>query len=249
VALSGGIPLLAERELRSRATEHGLTLAGLRHLRSLIEERGRNAWAVGDVLVAAYGAPQLGPHDGSHQRLQHLADELGASWQWLGACRACSAAWPRRERRLSVAWSVHRHLAARPDRFALLDAFCRECQRADVTPSLARLTAFLDDHDADAPGRDAEGRGPDADATPCRALPLRAQPDPPAEAAYATIQTTTDAAPDEPVATATTTVPIRRPGRPRGDPVTRVERLALALPRPDLERLVERLFAALQTAA
>jgi hypothetical protein len=126
----------------------GLSREGLRHLRSLIELRGRNSWAVGDVLVAVYGSP--GPavvHDGSRERLGALADELGVSVSWLTACRATGAAWPPSERRPTVAWAVSRHLAARPDRFALLDAFCRDCSRAHVTPSRQRLVAWLDQHD------------------------------------------------------------------------------------------------------
>lgn len=175
----------------------GLSHDQLRHLRSLIEQRGRIAWQIGDILVAAYGAP--GPavtHDGTSRRLEVLGEELGCSASWLTACRAAAAAFPERERRPSVAWSVHRHLAARHDRVALLDRFVTACERDGATPSLRLLTDWLDQLDA---GR---RRG-------------------------------------------------RTIGRPRTDPVVRVERLALRLEHDDLRRLISRLSAALavQTAA
>ena len=128
--------------------------ATLHRLRSLLDERGRNSWAIGDTLVALYGPP--GPaiaHDGSRARLEALADTLGVSVSWLTACRATSAAWPPKERRPTVAWSVPRHLAARADRLALLDAFCGTCSRAHVTPSRARLVCWLDHHDRNPVGQ------------------------------------------------------------------------------------------------
>jgi hypothetical protein len=44
----------------------GLSAEGLARLRSLVEQRGRNSWHVGDVLVAVYGRPSgPGVADGS----------------------------------------------------------------------------------------------------------------------------------------------------------------------------------------
>ena len=168
----------------------GLSCEGLRQLRSLIEQRGRNAWDVGDLLHHVYGPPARQGHDGSTARLQALAELFGCSWSWLSACRATSAAWRLRDRRPSVCWAVHRHLVARPDRVSILDEFVRHCSRAKVVPSQKLLVAYLDDH----VGRSAFGR-------------------------------------------------------PRADPVLAIERRALALDRPALERLVERLAAALRTPA
>jgi hypothetical protein len=125
--------------------------------------------------------------DGSRERLAALADLCGCSLSWLVACRITSAAWPLRERRLSVGWPVHRKLSARPDRFVLLGRFVRQCARDGVTPSGDRLGVWL------------------AERTP----------------RYCGF------------------------GRPRLDPVVKVERLALALDRESLRRLVERLSAAL----
>ena len=177
---------------RSRARACGLDAAQLRQLRSLVEERGRNSWKCGDALLALFGPPGGGPHDGSSFRIRALADELGCSWSWLAAVRATSAAWPSRERRLTVAWSVHRSLSAYPNRFLLFDEFCAACQRDHVTPSLARLMAWLD-----------EGR------RPIDGLP----------------------------------------GRPRVDPIARVERLALRLDHEHLALLIERLSRILATEA
>jgi hypothetical protein len=122
-----------------------LSRAGLRQLRSLVAERSVNSWRVGDVLLAAFGPP--GPsvvHDGSYERLQPLADELGVSRQWLTSCRAAAAAWPSKERRPSVAWAVHRLLVSHPDRIAKLDRFVKHCARQQVTPSHAALRLWLD---------------------------------------------------------------------------------------------------------
>lgn len=179
-----------------RARACGLDRAALKQYRSLVEQRGRVAWEIGDALCVSYGAP--GPavvHDGSTQLLERLADELGCSRSWLAACRATAAAWPRAERRVSIAWAVSRGLVARADRVALMDAFCRQCERDHVVPSAAKLRVFLDRLDA----RRARHH-------------------------------------------ATT-------GRPRLDQVTKVERMALALDRESLARLVDRLTAALVAAA
>ena len=173
---------------RSRARACGLTPEAMRQLRSLVEQKGRISWSVGDALIALFGPPGGGPHDGSSFRIRALADELGVSWQWLSACRACAAAWPSRERRPTVAWSVHRHLSTHADRFALFDRFREACARDHVVPSLARLVAWLDEQD-------------------------------------------------------------RQPavGRPRRDPVERLERMALRLDHEALARLVERLSRVLAT--
>jgi hypothetical protein len=122
-----------------------------------------------------------------------LAEELGCSSQWLAACRTCSAAWPPRERKPTVAWSVHRALCAYPNRFTLFDQFRHECERDHVTPSLARLMRWLDEED----------RRPQSGL----------------------------------------------PGRPRVDPVVRVERLALKLDHDSLVTLVARLTEALSEDA
>ena len=175
---------------RQRAKSCGLTPEAMRQLRCLVEERGRNSWTVGDALVSVFGPPGGGPHDGSSFRIRALADELGVSWQWLSACRATSATWPPRERKPTVAWSVHRHLSSHPDRFVMFDQFRDDCAREHVTPSLARLVGWLDQQQR----------------TPTL-------------------------------------------GRPRVDPVARVERLALRLDHEHLALLIERLSRILATEA
>lgn len=122
----------------------GLAPSALHRLRSLIAERGRNSWDVGDLLVEIFGPPARRGHDGSGARIATLAEEVGASASWLAACRTTAAAWPRVVRRPTVAWSVSRHLASHPDRIALLDAFVRDCERDRRTPSLATLVDWLD---------------------------------------------------------------------------------------------------------
>ena len=122
----------------------GLTRAGLLQLRCLLAERQTNSWRLGDALVAAYGAPpRANHHDGSSQLIEALANELGSSVAGLSAARITAAAWPLRERRPSVAFSVHRELAGRADRFALLDRFIDGTRRSQVTPSTLRLRDFL----------------------------------------------------------------------------------------------------------
>ena len=132
-------------DIGRRAQRCGLSREGLLRLRSLVEERGRQSWAVGDVLVNVYGVPRRTGHaDGSQARLAALAEELGCSLSWLNGCRTAAGAWPERERRLSVAFSVHRHLALRPDRIRLLAEFREACARERVIPSRARLIEWLD---------------------------------------------------------------------------------------------------------
>jgi hypothetical protein len=123
---------------------HGLTTAAVHRLRSLVEQRGRAAWDVGDLLVEVYGAPSKpGVMDGSRRRLEDLADTLGVSVSWLVATRICSAAWPRKHRRLGVPWPVFRALSARPGRVTILDHFLADCSMRKLTPSTARLSEFL----------------------------------------------------------------------------------------------------------
>lgn len=131
-----------EVEVR-RARALCLSTVALRRLRGLVAERGKLSWEVGDVLVAALGPPAH-VHDGSGERIEAIADELGCSASWLSGCRAAAAAWPRRERKPTVAFAVSRALTAYPNRFALLDQFERQCHRDHVTPSLQRLTTWLD---------------------------------------------------------------------------------------------------------
>lgn len=85
----------------------------MNRLRSLLEQRGRNIWAVGDLLVEVYGRPSpAGIMDGSRAKLTALADELGVSLSWLIATRSAAASWPAKHRRLSVGRPVHSALAA-----------------------------------------------------------------------------------------------------------------------------------------
>jgi hypothetical protein len=123
-----------------------------------------------------------GAGDGSYEKFTVLADTVGVSRSFLTSCRANAAAWPAKERK-SVAWAVHRLLAARPDRFVLLGDFIDHCNRQRITPSHAALRIWLD----------ALSEAP---------TPL---------------------------------------GRPRVDPVSRCERMALALETDALARLVQRL--------
>jgi hypothetical protein len=132
--------------------------------------------------------------DGSREKLGRVADELGCSVSWLTATRITAAAWPRRHRRGTVSWVVHRKLSAHPGRVILLDHFADDCRREGVTPTGPKLRAWLD---ANSP----------------KASKLRSV------------------------------------GRPRLDPVARVEKLALQLDRDQLARLVERLAAALGEVA
>jgi hypothetical protein len=125
---------------------HGLTVAAVHRLRSLIEQRGRAVWDVGDVLCEVYGSPSpAGVMDGSRVRLAALADTLGCSLSWLVATRICSASWPRKQRRLGVPWPVFRALSARPGRVVVLDHFLTECCERNVTPSAQRLAVWLAD--------------------------------------------------------------------------------------------------------
>jgi hypothetical protein len=152
----------ADRELVAAvrsARVIGIERAALSQLRSLIAERGRNSWRVGDVLVQLFGPP--GPpvvHDRSTRRLEALAEELGCSASWLIACRAAAAAFPERDRRMTVAFSVHRALAAREDRLKLLEDFVEHCRLGKVVPSLKLLTSWLDARDARGAPRPAVGR-------------------------------------------------------------------------------------------
>ena len=56
----------------------GLTLTGLRRLQSLVGERSRNAFEVGERLVQVHGRPPaVGVMDGSRASPEGPADELG----------------------------------------------------------------------------------------------------------------------------------------------------------------------------
>jgi hypothetical protein len=144
-ALSAAVEQFPLTVRRLDRPAHGLTIAAVHRLRSLVEQRGRAAFDVGDLLVEVYGPPsRAGVMDGSRRRLEDLADVLGCSASWLTACRICSAAWPPRHRRSSVGWPVFRALSARPGRIVILDHFVEHCRQHKVTPSVQRLTAFLD---------------------------------------------------------------------------------------------------------
>ena len=134
----------------------GLSREALRQLRTLVEQRQQAAWTIGAALVSVYGPPgRIGVTDGSYQRLQRLADELGVSRSWLTSVRACAAAWPPKERRPSVSWHVHRRLAPFPDRVERLDRFVRHCEQRKITPSFRLLQDWLD---STAPLRPTLGR-------------------------------------------------------------------------------------------
>jgi WhiB family redox-sensing transcriptional regulator len=180
-------PAPSPRDL-AHADDLGLTPAELQRLRALVAVRGRAAWEVGDMLVAAYGpASTSGVSDGSRAQLAALADEVGVSTGWMVAARNTAGAWPQPERR-PCAWALHAELRSNPDRVAVLDRFIAECKRNDLTPSTPRLVAWIGVHGL-------------------------------------------------------------RPARPSHDPVAALERRALALPHDALLRLIERLTAALATAA
>jgi hypothetical protein len=141
--------VLTRRESRrldtelERARACGLSVPALRQLRCLVDERGRGAWQIGDALVSIYGVPPApGVLDGSRRRMELLADELGCSLSWLTALRLTAAAWPSRERRAAVPWSVHRDLRTDPDRFVTLASFTARCGRDWVTPSVGRLAVW-----------------------------------------------------------------------------------------------------------
>jgi hypothetical protein len=213
-------------ELR-KAHRHGLTAAALRHLQSLIDERTRNAWLIGDMLVTLYGPPPApGVMDGSRARLDALADELGVSTSWLVACRITASAWSRRERR-SVAWPVHRALSARPDRIELLGEFRKACAEAKVTPSAHRLADWLDESTAEPVDIvDPDGLSAETAVT----------------AESAEVETT----PTPEVVDAPLRVVTRSPGRPRLAPELRVERAAMKLDAEALVRLIDKLMARLE---
>ena len=127
-----------------RARSLGLSTEGMNRLRSLLAERARNSWQIGDLLVHVYGAPpSAGVMDGSRLVLGRLADELGCSVSWLVAVRIAAAAWPTRDRRASAPWTVHRALSARDDRVTVLARFIEDCDRAGVAPSSTRLSSWL----------------------------------------------------------------------------------------------------------
>jgi len=255
-----------------RAHMLGLSLEGLSRLRSLVEQRQRSAWDVGDLLVAVYGKPPApGVMDGSREKLAGVADEVGVSISWLIACRITAAAWPRKDRRPTICWPVHRWLSAHDDRAVLLADFASECERAKVTPSAARLRQWFDpaavanapvvDPDqeipdsvgADAPVvRDANASvvDPDQDVPGLRdadaSVILLDQDVPNLDSANAEATEPDLGQPDLHSANA---APRPRPGRPRLDPVAKVERMALRLDRDALTALVHRLLAVLELQA
>jgi hypothetical protein len=150
----------------------GLSREGLHRLRSLVEQRQRNAWDIGDALVAMFGPPvTTGGHDGSYERFESLGEELGVSASWLSSCRACAAAWPPSERKPSVCWSCHRRLAAEPERFRLLAEFRADCARKKLTPSHKLLVDWMDARRVTRPA--ALGRPPTDPVTRLERLALR----------------------------------------------------------------------------
>jgi hypothetical protein len=130
-----------------RAQRCGLSLTGLNRIRSLLDERTRNSWDVGDLLVTVYGPGSgSGISDGSRSKLSMLAEELGCSVSVLVAQRATSGVWPRKERR-SCSWTLHSMLRGLLARFVVLGDFLTDCERSHQRASCKTLEHFLDLHD------------------------------------------------------------------------------------------------------
>jgi hypothetical protein len=139
-AAASGRPL-TEAE---RARRCGLSLLGLRRVQTLLDERNRNSWELGDLLVKVYGPGSgSGISDGSRSQLSLLAEEVGCSVSLVVAWRSTAGAWPKRERR-SCSWSLHSMTRALPDRIAVLGRFLAECERSHRRPTCSALTEFLD---------------------------------------------------------------------------------------------------------
>jgi hypothetical protein len=129
-----------------RARAAGIRPDVLRHMRSLLDENGRNLWELGDLLVRAYGpASTPGVSDGSRRQIAALAELLSVSTSAVVQWRATASAWPRRERRPSAPWAAHAILRTHDDRVIVLDRFLDDCRRAKTSPTCHRLELFLGD--------------------------------------------------------------------------------------------------------
>jgi hypothetical protein len=108
--------------------------------RRLVAETGKIQWALGDLAVKV--APYIG--DGMpDQVLAKFAEEIGVGRSTLSEYRRMAVAWPPEKRVPGATWTLHRELAAEPQRVAALRAYVRDTATNGVKPSYRGLQVFL----------------------------------------------------------------------------------------------------------
>lgn len=73
-------------------------------------------WALGDEALAREAIGRSGPRGGVGDRLQALAEEMGEPLKTVRIYRGVANAWPKKDRRKSVPFSVHAVFRSLPAR-------------------------------------------------------------------------------------------------------------------------------------
>lgn len=108
----------------------------VRRGREVAQRLSKSQWELGDLALKVVPMGEQHKHNGSIERLQQYADEIGVAFDALDLYRRVAAAWPDRTRIRSASWSVHRELMSHPQRGRILEALVRKHER--VTVDLAR---------------------------------------------------------------------------------------------------------------
>jgi hypothetical protein len=109
------------------------------------DDKSGRPWTVGDIVTELVPAGDDTTNTGSHARLRDLGLEVGAEASSLREYRRVAMAWPHAKRVASVGWTVHRVLAASPDRQKILGQLVKDHERFGwpITESIARKTLGL----------------------------------------------------------------------------------------------------------
>ncbi|KPC61311.1 DUF6192 family protein [Streptomyces chattanoogensis] len=93
--------------------------AYVRKGRKLIKQISDAKFSLGDTLNEMLVHRGRG-HGEVTEIITAYARQIGSTFETLKHYRYVASAWPEEQRRSDVAWSVHRELAAHPDRFGLI---------------------------------------------------------------------------------------------------------------------------------
>jgi hypothetical protein len=112
--------------------------------RRLVHDLDHARFELGDLAIEIAGPSKARGHrDGSYAVLANFASEIGMGGEDLARFRSVASAWPPDERIEGATWTLHRSVANRPDRHAVLADFIAEARREGFNPTRSRLIERL----------------------------------------------------------------------------------------------------------